>query len=277
MAKVGHFRVLALAGLLALVAVLVVVSPAGALIGGEPDREEHPYVGMVGFYDEAGAPTYGCSGTLLSPTVFLTSGHCTAGRARAQVWFSSQFDLNPQAERGAGFPSSGGAAGTPYTHPNFAGGSKVLDSFPKTYDVGVVVLDQPVSMGTYGAIPELGFLDALAAQPGQEQQSFTVVGYGLQGTHPDLLDGFQPERQKATTQLTDLGPALSDGYNLLTPNNTAGWGSCYGDSGGPILLSGTSTVVAVTSFGLDPNCTGTNGGYRTDIPDSQDFIRGFLG
>jgi hypothetical protein len=179
---------------------------------------------MVGFYDEAGAPTYGCSGTLLSPTVFLTSGHCTAGRARAQVWFGSQFDLNPQAERGAGFPTSGGAAGTPYTH-----------------------------------------------------QSFTVVGYGLQGTHPDLLDGFQPERQKATTQLTDLGAALSDGYNLLTPNNTAGWGSCYGDSGGPILLSGTSTVVAVTSFGLDPNCTGTNGGYRTDIPDSQDFIRGFLG
>jgi hypothetical protein len=139
LAKVGHFRVLALAGLLALVAVLVVVSPAGALIGGEPDREEHPYVGMVGFYDEAGAPTYGCSGTLLSPTVFLTSGHCTAGRARAQVWFGSQFDLNSQAERGVGFPSSGGAAGTPYTHPNFAGGSKVLDSFPKTYDVGVVV------------------------------------------------------------------------------------------------------------------------------------------
>ena len=277
MAKVGHFRVLVLAGALALVAVLVAVGPAGALIGGEPGGEEHPYVGMVGFYNEAGTPTYGCSGTLLSPTVFLTSGHCTAGRARAQVWFGSQFDLDSQAERAAGFPSSGGAAGTPYTHPKFAGGSDVLDSFPNTYDVGVVVLDQPVSIGTYGAIPEPGFLDALASQPGQDQQSFTVVGYGLQGTHPDLLGEFQPERRKATTQLTDLGAALADGYNLLTPNNAAGWGSCYGDSGGPILLGGTSTVVAVTSFGLDPNCTGTNGGYRIDIPDSQDFIRGFLG
>ena len=89
MAKVGHFRVLVLAGALALVAVLVAVGPAGALIGGEPDGEEHPYVGMVGFYNEAGTPTYGCSGTLFSPTVFLTSGHCTAGRARAQVWFGS--------------------------------------------------------------------------------------------------------------------------------------------------------------------------------------------
>ena len=277
MAKVGHFRVLALAGLLALAVVLLAVSPAEALIGGEPDAEEHPYVGMVGFYDEAGEPTYGCSGTLLSPTVFLTSGHCTTGMTRAQVWFDSQFDLDSQAERAAGFPSSGGAAGTPYTHPDFAGGSDVLDSFPNTYDVGVVVLDQPVSIGTYGAIPEPGFLDALASQPGQEQQSFTVVGYGLQGTHPGLLGEFQPERQKATTQLTDLRAALADGYNLLTPNNAAGWGSCYGDSGGPILLSGTSTVVAVTSFGLDPNCTGTNGGYRTDIVDSQNFVRGFLG
>lgn len=277
MAKVGHFRVLALAGLVALAVVLVAVSPAGALIGGEPDGEEHPYVGMVGFYDEAGTPTYGCSGTLLSPTIFLTAGHCTSGMAGAQVWFGSQFDLDSQAERSAGFPNSGGAAGTPYSHPNFAGSSDVLDSFPNTYDVGVVVLDKPVSIGTYGTIPEPGFLDALAAQPGQEQQSFTVVGYGLQGSHPDLLGAFRPERQKATTQLTDLGVALADRYNLLTPNNAAGWGSCYGDSGGPILLSGTSTVVAVTSFGLDPNCTGTNGGYRTDIADSQDFIRGFLG
>jgi hypothetical protein len=276
-AKVGHFRVLALAGLVALAALLGAASPAGALIGGEPDGEEHPYVGMAGFYDKAGKPTYGCSGTLLSPTVFLTAGHCTAGMARARVWFGSQFDLDSQAERSAGFPSSGGAAGTPYSHPNFVGSNDVLDSFPNTYDVGVVVLDQPVSIGTYGTIPGPGFLDALAVQPGQEQQSFTVVGYGLQGTHPDLLGAFQPQRQKATTQLADLGVALADGYNLLTPNNAAGWGSCYGDSGGPILLSGTSTVVAVTSFGLDPNCTGTNGGYRTDIADSQDFIRGFLG
>ena len=277
MAKVGHFRVLALTGLLALAVVLAAGSPAGALIGGEPDGEEHPYVGMVGFYDEAGTSTYGCSGTLLSPTVFLTSGHCTAGMARAQVWFDSQVDLDSQAERAAGFPSSDGAAGMPYTHPNFAGGSDVVDSFPNTYDVGVVVLDRPVSIRSYGTIPEPGSLDALAAQPGQEQQSFTVVGYGLQGTHPDLLGEFQPERQKATTQLTDLGVALADGYNLLTPNNAAGWGSCYGDSGGPILLGDTSTVVAVTSFGLDPACTGTNGGYRTDTADSQNFIRGFLG
>jgi len=61
MAKVGHFRVFALTGLLALAVVLAAGSPAGALIGGEPDAEEHPYVGMVGFYDETGTSTYGCS------------------------------------------------------------------------------------------------------------------------------------------------------------------------------------------------------------------------
>lgn len=267
----GYFRALALAGLGALAVVFIVVSPAQAILFGEPDNEEHPYVGMAGFYDRAGNPINGCSGTLLSPTVFLTAGHCTSGMARAQVWFDSQLD------RASGFPRSGGVTGTPHTHPGFVGGADAFEVYPNTNDVGIIVLDQPVSLETYGALPELGFLDALAAQPGQERQSFTVVGYGLQGTHPDLLDPSEPQRQKASTALTDLRSALADGYNLLTPNSPHGWGFCYGDSGGPILLGGTNAVVAVASFGMNANCTGTNGGYRTDIPTSHDFIRRFLG
>lgn len=270
MAKTNHFRVLALAGLVALALVLVVVSPAGAILFGEPDNGEHPYVGMVGFYDEAGTPVNGCSGTLLSPTVFLTAGHCTAGMPRARVWFDSQLD------RASGFPRSGGTSGTPHTHPGFAGSADAFGTWPNTNDVGVVVLDEPVSMETYGVLPELGFLDALAAQPGQEGQTFTVVGYGLEGMHPDLLDQWVPERQKVSTEFTDLRSALADGYNLRTQKSPQTWGICYGDSGGPILLGGTSTVVAVASWALD-DCSGVNGGYRTDIASSQDFIRRFLG
>jgi hypothetical protein len=42
LAKVGHFRVLTLAGLLALAAVLVVVSPAGALSAGSRTAKSIP-------------------------------------------------------------------------------------------------------------------------------------------------------------------------------------------------------------------------------------------
>jgi Trypsin len=59
--------------LLGLVMVLgITAGPAGAITGGHPDGTAHPYVGFVG-EPEGGF----CSGTLLSPTVFLTAGHCT--------------------------------------------------------------------------------------------------------------------------------------------------------------------------------------------------------
>lgn len=38
----------------------------------------------------------------------------------------------------------------------------------------------------------------------------------------------------------------------------------------------SNVVVAVTSFGLNQNCKGANFAYRTDIANSQEFIKSFL-
>ena len=77
--------------LLSVIAILAVaVFPVGAVSDGEPDGNGHPFVGLMVAYDSDGAALWRCSGTLLSPTVFLTAGHCTeAPAASATVWFDA--------------------------------------------------------------------------------------------------------------------------------------------------------------------------------------------
>src|SRR5690349_16675763 len=49
--------------------------PAFAVTDGVLDGNEHPYVVLL-LMEVDGHPAFRCSGTLLSPTVLLTAGHC---------------------------------------------------------------------------------------------------------------------------------------------------------------------------------------------------------
>ncbi len=51
-------------------------------------------------------------------------------------------------------------------------------------------------------------------------------------------------------------------------------GTCSGDSGGPVFLGGFSSnlIVAVTSFGLNALCRGTDFAYRIDQSDVLQWI-----
>src|SRR5215213_8501353 len=78
----GMRRVVLVLGTMAL-AILLAGGVAQAIINGEPDRgsNAHPYVGELVTVPSSGEfkgqriPI--CSGTLISPRVFLTAGHCT--------------------------------------------------------------------------------------------------------------------------------------------------------------------------------------------------------
>ena len=251
------------AAVVALILALIAVAPGAAVTNGVPDSGQHPYVGLIVFYDAEGNPTHRCSGTLISPTVLLTAGHCTEGATSAQVWFDETVTT------ASGYPYTGGITGTPYTHPDF------VWALPNTSDVGVVVLDRRVRLSTYGALPEPGTLDALATKRGKQETTFTVVGYGLQEVRPAELA--ERTRLQATVQLINLRSALTDGYNIHhTGAPGTGGGTCFGDSGGPVFLGDTNVIVGVTSFVLNENCAGGGGAYRIDIANSLDFIYSFL-
>lgn len=259
-------------GLAALaVSLVATASPAAAIRYGEPDDAEHPYVGLM-IADDAEGPAWRCTGTLVSPTVYLTAGHCTFGAEAVRVWFEE--DLTDRAAVGYPFGGETSIEGTPYTHPEYDDAAFYL------HDLGVVVLDEPVILDEYGAIPDLGYFDDFFVARGQNKQLFTAVGYGLQRSMPAQTGLTEAElvRLQATLKIINQDSAFGEkkaGNSVLFTNNAATGGTCSGDSGGPIFVQGTNVVAAVTSYGINARCAGTGGGYRVDTADDLAFLAGF--
>ncbi len=262
-------------------------SPAGAITGNFSEDNIHTYVALIAFYDKDDVFTHRCSGSLLTTTVFLTAGHCTdatTGATHARLWF--------QQDAGVGFdPATGTPAPSGYpvssdvtsSHLYNFGFSESL-SLPNLRDVGIVILDKPITLGDEGyaggfaSIASVGSLDGLATRRGRQEVTFTASGYGLSLSNPVKSVSFR-ERLMATEQLINLGSHLTDGFNIQTtanPGNGKG-GTCGGDSGGPLLYDSTNTIVAVNSFGLNEWCRGNDFMYRVDQAAVQAWIRATIG
>jgi hypothetical protein len=247
-----------------LVVMLGIVGGASAIKEGELDGDGHPFVGLMVAQDAEGNPLWRCSGTLLSPTLYLTAGHCTEPpAAHAEIWFDADVESGIPAN---GYPFTGDVGGTTYTHPDYDPNAFFL------YDLGVVVLDEPVYRDQYGQLPALDVLDQYKTQRGKDKLYFTAVGYGLQLINPVFVEA-ERVRMVAYPKLIQINtPGFTGDFSLLLSNNHSTGGTCFGDSGGPNFIKDTLVVGGVTSFGINGNCAGTGGVYRVDRADDLNWL-----
>ncbi len=273
-------------------AILLAGGVAQAIINGEPDRgpKAHPYVGAYVAKVGGGELLPVCSGTLISPRVFLTAGHCTEFEIEKDR--PAYVSIDPTYKQG----SSRLIKGTPYLHPKYCfptpedkGKCRLPPKYPEIwgaplrvirYDVGVVVLEEPVKMATYGALPEAGLVDTL-----KEGQRLTTVGYGVNRFDIDREPPLPPEpvflddRYRATVRLLNTNdPAVGEMFVKTTGVSLIkgkGESSCFGDSGGPLFVGDQQTAVGVTSFGIAPLCRGPGYYQRVDLPRVLKWVRSF--
>jgi V8-like Glu-specific endopeptidase len=247
--------------------VLSIASAASAVTDGTPDGNGHPYVGLMVAQDDQGTPLWRCSGTLIAPKLFLTAGHCTESpAAHVEIWFQADVESGIPAN---GYPFTGQVGGTPYTHPQYDPNAFYL------YDLGVVVLDKEFKLKQYGALPKLDQLDTLVNRRGQQDVTFTAVGYGLQMSFPDAAswkEHNQKVRMVAHPHLLQINGGIVGDFSVLLSNNANTGGTCFGDSGGPNFIGNSNVVGGVTSFGINGNCAGTGGVYRVDRSDDLDWL-----
>jgi secreted trypsin-like serine protease len=229
--------------------------------GGEFDGNDHPAVGALLVETDEGVSLI-CSGTLISPTVFLTASHCTVGEDRVYV----SFDPTDVEQTDALL------AGTAHTNPDYKP--------PYQNDISVVVLDEPVVGIEPAKLPTEDLLGELDASGSLRDMLFTNVGYGTQEQQVVPETGptfpFTGDRWRSVSTFIALTPKQ---LHLGQRRAQGEGGTCYGDSGGPQFLGAdeeeTDIVISVTSTGDGP-CYATNVTTRTDTESALEFLSQFV-
>lgn len=262
---------------------LVLAVPVGAITGGQPDGNGHPYGALLL------VPGYTfCSGTLIDEDLVLTAGHCTdfwTADGVTEVWvtFDSEAAVDPatwEITGGTWYTAHGWA-----THPGYDD-----NAWPFTADYGVVMLDEAVLGVTPAELPEAGLVDDLIGTTGQTAVRFNDVGYGQDGVNNGggpytrnfsfirkvSIQRFNPSNGTVGT-LDPRWLILGD-----APSSNKGSG-CGGDSGSGIYSDSTGdTVVAVHTGGyrmgyLNRLCGRiTSLNHRLDLPDVLGWLDPYL-
>ena len=208
-----------------------------------------------------------CSGILIAPKVFLTAGHCTRGLqswldqgfiTAVYVTFETQFTPDAPLVKVSGivtYPFSGMGSSDPH-------------------DLGVLLLDPPVTDRPSTPLPAVGLLDELHLSP---HTLVTSVGYGMDTnnvhSHPTYTNTLT--RSMGTLAYLSITPAY---VNVSMLANQGYDNICFGDSGGPdfVQVNGVEQLIAINMSVNSTSCEQQGTLYRLDTPSAREFLSQFV-
>jgi hypothetical protein len=224
---------------------LTLASPSAAVLDGQPDTE-HRYVGIL-VTEMGGDIVPVCSGFLVSPTVFVTAGHCIDDLGVLPALVSFDQTLTPDSEL---------LSGTAVPNPRFVANGSFAN------DVALVLLDEPVTDRGFAQLPGSNQLASVPRGSG-----LTVVGYGANARQGNSLE-HHFTRSFGQARLVKTEKKMAH-LRMST-------GICFGDSGGPALLGASNLAVAVNSFVSNRQCEGNSFAYRLDTAEARAFLAPYL-
>jgi hypothetical protein len=178
---------------------------------------------------------HGCTAEVISPHVLLTAGHCVTPTPKNPTVFTGYDDK---------MTASGVtlAVKEVHAHPMYNGDA---------HDIAVVILTNATTI-TPIPVNRTPLDNTLVGKP------MRIVGYGV--TNTGGTDDFGVRRQASAPLIRYDNDWVEVGTQAAT--------QCFGDSGGPALMTvnGVEVIVGVDSFGFDQGdtCVERNGDTRVD-------------
>jgi hypothetical protein len=203
--------------------------------------------------------------------VFLTAGHCVApvvvDFGITEFWVS--FDPDPH--------DNGGVPTNLIKAAGFDWDKRFGHDEGNLFDSAVLLLPQGSIKGLSPVqLPPEGYLDDLKRAKELQHKVMELVGYGVvpkwqqPGGTQFVFDGV---RRTSYSKVKGLTPAWLK-FNQNTNATNLG-GLCFSDSGSPQFVPST-TMIASTTTGGDPNCRANNYNYRLDTTGAREFLSQYL-